>query len=104
MLQGVSFHPVGASGACSLDGHSSSRCRRAVPLVVTDAALGAPIQGQSGPRLSLGAVRAKASVITDAVRDGCRCGEAAPGSLGLWWVEMGHGMCLRGLGLESKAL
>lgn len=32
-------------------GRSSSRCRQAVPLVVADAALGAPIQVQSGPSL-----------------------------------------------------
>lgn len=46
------------------------------------------------PDTSLGAVRAKDPVVTDAVGDGCECGEAALESLELWWVQMERRMCL----------
>lgn len=41
--------------------------------------------------------RAKALVVTDAVRGGWWGGEVASRSSGLWWVEVGYRMCLQGL-------
>lgn len=43
--------------------------------------------------------RIKALVVTDAVEDGCECGEAAPRSLGPWWVDVGQGISSRDYGL-----
>lgn len=51
----------------------------AVPLLSADAALGAPLQVQSGPRLR---------VVIGAVRDGCRYMETA---CGLWGLLFGVG-------------
>lgn len=37
-------------------------------------------------------------MVTDALGDGCGCGEAAPMSLGFYWVGVQHRMCLWELG------
>lgn len=90
-----------------------------MPLVVADVTLGDPVQEQSGPSLwwsqiqwgivtsvvrllpglcsSPSAVRAKTPVITYVVGDGCKCEEAAPGSLWLLWVDMCTRMCPWGI-------
>lgn len=58
--------------------------------------------GELGSRkqdpLAWNSVRAKAPMVTDALGDGCGCGEAAPMSLGFYWVGVQHRMCLWELG------
>lgn len=55
-----------------------------------------PLAGN--PDTSPGALRSKAPVVREAVRDGCGCGDSASRFLGLRWVGVGCRMCLRGLG------
>lgn len=52
-----------------------------------------------GPQIltSSGGDGTKAQVVTDAMVGGWECGEAAPRSSGLWCMEIGYGLCLRGL-------
>lgn len=95
-----------------------------MPLVVSDAVLGAPLQVQSGPMLwwlqvwrgigvgvgrllyhlwaSPGAVRAKALIIADLVGDGCGYEDATLGYLGLILVGMSHSVCLLVLGPREQ--